>query len=142
MRIGMETAFAGGLFAMAVEPEVDFERKQSGAADTQKRDKETGERLWVVRCVDGDEDAQKRGQAEVKVTIVAPVQPMLPEALAGTPFRPVEFENLTVFAYVDGSRCKGSTHPQCRGRVAYSFRATGMRSPGRAGQVGATKAPA
>ncbi|MFG1925617.1 hypothetical protein [Cryptosporangium sp. NPDC048952] len=61
MRIEMGTAFAEGLFAMAVEPEVDFEKRQSGANDTQKRDKDTGERMWPVRCVDGDEDAQKRG---------------------------------------------------------------------------------
>jgi hypothetical protein len=143
MRIEMGTAFADGLFAMAVEPEVDFDKRQSGANDTQKRDKDTGERLWVVRCVDGAEEAQKRGQAELKVTIVAPVQPVLPEALPGTPFRPVEFENLTVFPYVDGARCKGGsgTH-QCRGRVAYSFRASGMRSPGRAAQAGPTKAAA
>jgi hypothetical protein len=140
MRISMDTAFMAGLFAMAVEPEVDFERKQSGAADIQKRDKETGERMWVVRCVDGDEDAQKRGQAELKVIIVAPVQPVLPDALAGTPFRPVEFEDLTVFPYVDGSRCKGGNHPQCRGRVAYSYRATGMRSPGRAAHAAPSKA--
>ncbi|GAA0244954.1 plasmid replication, integration and excision activator [Cryptosporangium japonicum] len=140
MRIEMGTAFADGLFAMAVEPEVDFDKRQSGANDTQKRDKDTGERMWVVRCVDGDEDAQKRGQAELKVTIVAPVQPVLPDALPGTPFRPVEFENLTVFPYVDGARCKGSGHPQCRGRVAYSFRATGMRSPARGAHSATTKA--
>jgi hypothetical protein len=131
MRIEMGTAFGEGLFAMAVEPDQDFEKRQAGAADTQKRDKDTGERLWVVRCVDGDEDAQKRGQAELKVVIAAPVQPVLPDRLAGTPFRPVEFEDLTVFAYVDSSRCN-SHNPKCGGRVAYSFRASGMRSPARA----------
>ena len=35
------------------------------------------------------------------------------------PFRPVEFDGLTVTPYVDDKR----------NRVAYSFRATGMRAP-------------
>ena len=35
------------------------------------------------------------------------------------PFRPVEFDGLTVTPYVDDKR----------GRVAYSYRATGMRAP-------------
>jgi hypothetical protein len=135
MRIEMGVAFGDGLFAMAVEADQDFEKRQAGAADTQRRDKDTGERLWVVRCVDGDEAAQKRGQAELKVVIAAPVQPVLPEALPGTPFRPVEFENLTVFPYVDSSRCKGHGG-QCRGRVAFSFRASGMRSPARGAHAG------
>ena len=53
------------------------------------------------------------------VKFVAEHQPVPPEAPAGMPFRPVEFDGLTVTPYVDDKR----------GRVAYSFRATGMHAP-------------
>ncbi|WP_406113800.1 hypothetical protein [Kitasatospora purpeofusca] len=49
---------------------------------------------------------------------MAPVLPVLPDAAPGLPFRPVEFDGLTVTAYVNNS-----------GRVAYSFKATGVRAP-------------
>ncbi|WP_224392302.1 hypothetical protein [Pseudonocardia sp. ICBG1293] len=58
----------------------------------------------------------------VTVKIAAPHQPVPPEAAAGLPFRPVEFDGLTVTPYVQES---GG-----RPRVAYSFRAAGMRAPG------------
>jgi hypothetical protein len=57
----------------------------------------------------------------VTVKIAARHQPIPPEAVAGVPFRPVEFEGLTVAPYVNES---GG-----RPRVAYSLRATGMRAP-------------
>ena len=53
------------------------------------------------------------------VKIVAEYQPVPPEAPSGMPFRPVEFDGLTVTPYVDDKR----------GRIAYSYRATGMRAP-------------
>ena len=79
------------------------------------------------RCVlDGDPDARKEVKT-VTVKITAEHQPVPPEAPAGMPFRPVEFEGLTVTPYVDDKR----------GRVAYSYRATGMRAP----QAGAARMP-
>ena len=61
------------------------------------------------------------GPGEVTVKIAARHQPIPPEAAAGVPFRPVEFDGLTVTPYVNES---GG-----RPRVAYSLRATGMRAP-------------
>jgi hypothetical protein len=48
-------------------------------------------------------------------------QPMVPPALDGLPFRPVEFDGLTVTPYV--------SEGQGRPRVAYSLRARAMRAP-------------
>ena len=95
---------------------------KAGLADPQQRDKVTGERLWAVRVLDADPGSRK-GQAEVAVKIAAPVQPLPPEAAAGTPFRPVEFDGLALMPYVDTSK----TRP----RLAFSIRATAMRAPGR-----------
>ena len=53
--------------------------------------------------------------------IAAQHQPVPPEAVTGVPFRPVEFDGLTVTPYVQEN---GG-----RPRVAYSLRATGMRAP-------------
>lgn len=129
---GMATVFAHGAYLMSVEAELDFDKRQAGVEDSQKRDKDTGIRLWSAIVLDGDPEAQRRRQAEVKVVIAAEHQPEPPELLPGTPFRPVEFEGLTLFAYPDTSKCrpprKGEEH-RCRARVAYSLRATGMRSP-------------
>ena len=54
-----------------------------------------------------------------------PVQPVPPEAAAGMPIRPVEFDGMTVTPYLNENG--GRT------RVAYSLRATGMRSPSAGG---------
>ena len=82
-------------------------------------DKETGLPVWAVSVLDADPDARKDGKT-VTVKIAAPHQPVPPEAPAGLPFRPVEFEGLTVTPYVD---------EQARAGSAYSLRATGMRAP-------------
>jgi hypothetical protein len=68
--------------------------------------------------LDANEDAARFG-AEFKVKVVASVQPVSPAKAAGFPFPAVEFEHLTITPYANA-----------RGRVAYSFRATGMRAPG------------
>jgi hypothetical protein len=44
--------------------------------------------------------------------------------MPGAPFRPVEFDGLTATPYV-------ATTSTGRSRLAWSFRATGMRAPGR-----------
>ena len=84
----------------------------------QAQDKQTGELLWSVPVLDADESAPKAAKT-VLVKISAPVQPVPPAAVAGLPFRPVEFEGLTVTPYVDDKR-----H-----RVAYSLRARAMHAP-------------
>ena len=81
-------------------------------------DKETGLLMWQAVALDADPDARKDVKTPT-VKFVAPHQPVPPEAPAGMPFRPVEFEGLTVTPYVD----------EKRGRIAYSYRATGMHAP-------------
>src|SRR3954453_14484767 len=119
--VSMGGVFPNGAFVVGEVSAVEnFERKQSGQGDPQERDKETGLRLWAVRVVDTDPDARK-GQSEVVVKVAAEVQPVPPDLLPGLPFRPVEFDGLTITPWVDESRE--------RPRVAYSVRATGMRAP-------------
>jgi hypothetical protein len=107
--VSMGVVFPHGAFVVGAVSAVDnFDRKKAGEADPQERDKESGLRLWAVRVVDADPES-RRGQAEVVVKVAAEVQPVPPDLSPVTP-------------YVDDSR-------QGRPRVAYSFRATGMRAP-------------
>lgn len=124
--IRFEDVFPAGAYVLGVEPINDFEQVKAGLVDPQQRDKTTGERLWAVRVLDADPESRK-GQAEVAVKIAAPVQPVPPEAVAGSPFRPVEFDGLALMPYVDTNK----TRP----RLAFSIRATAMRAPGRAAKT-------
>ena len=130
-RFGVDMAgvFSHGAYFRTIEPDNDFDLVRSKASDPQKRDKDTGERLWTVTVLDGDPEART---AEVKVRIAAPVQPVPPSPAPGSPFPQVEFDGLTVMPWVDGQRCKSRRHDdrECRGRVAFSLRAAGMRSVG------------
>ena len=121
------TVFPYGALCLGVDKQVDFDKRGSG--DDQARDKETGERVWVVRVADLDPEAAKPGRTtEVKVKIVAPHQPVPPKRQhPGVP-PAVVFEGMTLTPYVDAARCNGSS-TRCRGRQAYSIRATGMRAP-------------
>ncbi len=115
-------AFAYGTFMVGeVQAMRDFDRSTREQA-IQAVDRDTGELVWIVDVVDADPEARER---TVRVKITAPVQPVPPEAAAGVPFRPVEFDGLTASPYV-------ATTASGRGRLAWSFRATGMRAPGRA----------
>jgi hypothetical protein len=115
--VRFDDVFPHGAFVLGVEAVNDFEKARSGVGDPQERDKDTGERLWAVRVMDADPAART---SELKVKIAAPVQPVPPEPIAGTPFRPVEFEGLTVTPYVDTNRQ--------RPRQGYSLRASAMRA--------------
>jgi hypothetical protein len=96
-------------------PMRDYERS-TAERFVQAVDKHTGELLWGVDVIDADPQARAK---TVRVKIAAPYQPVPPESVPGMPFRPVEFEGLTLTPYVDSNS----------GRLAYSFRATGMRAP-------------
>lgn len=111
----------GAYLVSDVEPVRDFD-KSTKERPVQATDKETGLLVWSVSALDADPEARKDSKT-VTVKIAAPHQPVPPEAPAGMPFRPVEFDGLTVTPYVDDKR----------GRVAYSFRATGMHAPTGAG---------
>jgi hypothetical protein len=107
-------AFAAGGF----EAVRDFDAS-TGEKFVAATDKE-GVPLWVVEVIDADPQARAR---TVKVKVAAAVQPVLPPAPSGgLPFVPVEFTGLTVTPYV----------AEKTGRLAYSFKATGVKAPGRA----------
>ena len=96
----------------------DFDRSTKDQA-VQAVDRDTGELVWTVDVVDADPEARER---TVRVKVTAPVQPVPPETAPGLPFRPVEFDGLTATAYV-------ATLASGRGKLTWSFRATGMRAP-------------
>ncbi|GGQ70246.1 hypothetical protein [Couchioplanes azureus] len=122
---------SGALF-LGVEAATDFDKR--GTGDDQLRDKETGERVWLVKALDLDPEAGKFGATkEIKVKVVAPVQPV-PPAVTVPGYPPmVEFTGVTLTPYVDSQKCKGTTE-KCRARLAWSIRATGMTEPQAAGK--------
>lgn len=102
----------------AVAPLDDFDAS-TRENRVQARDKDSGLLVWSVDVMDFDPDTRER---TFKVKIAAAVQPVPPEAVAGTPVRPVVLEGLMVTPYIkDGPRP----------RIAYSVRATGMAAPRR-----------
>ena len=117
--VNFAQVFAAGAFVTGdVEPVRDFDAK--GTAPVQKRDKNTNLPMWQVSVHDADPNARGAAKA-VKVVLLDERQPVPPPALEGLPFRPVEFEGLTVTPYVS----EGTGRP----RVAYSIRARVMRAP-------------
>lgn len=109
--------FPYGAFVLGVEASMAF-TADSNVPKQQERDKETNQLVWIVRALDANEEATRFG-AEFKVKIVAPHQPVPPAKAQGFPFAPVEFEGLTITPYANN-----------KGRIAYSFRAAGMKAPG------------
>ncbi|MEU4693179.1 hypothetical protein [Actinoplanes sp. NPDC023714] len=122
-----------GALCLGVEPATDFDKR--GQGDDQLRDKETGERVWLVRLLDLDPEAGKfGGSKEFKVKVVAPQQPVPPaSAVPGYPPM-VEFADVTLTPYVDSQKCKG-TAAKCRARLGWSVRATAMTAAQSAGRA-------
>jgi hypothetical protein len=117
--IGHDGVFPHGCFVVGdVEPVRDFDRSTK-ETPVQAVDKDTGVRMWQVDVLDGDPEAREKS---VRVKILAEVQPVPPEAVPGTPVRPVVFENLTATPYV-------ATTATGRPRLAWSFKATAMAAP-------------
>ena len=63
--------------------------------------------------------------------MAAEYQPVLPPSVPGSPFTAVEFEGLMATPYVDTGRCQAKETGRCGARLAYSFKATGLRAPSR-----------
>jgi len=113
-------AFPRGAYAAGgFEPVRDYEASKAGKF-TQSKDKASGLPLWVVEVIDAELSVREK---TVRVKVAAADMPTLPAPPAGSPFVPVEFTGLTVTPYVNQS-----------GRLAYSFKATGIRPPGRSGR--------
>jgi hypothetical protein len=120
--------FPHGAFALGVEPVNDFESGKPA------RDKASGELMWAVDVIDADPEA--RGKAKsVKVKVIAPVCPVLPEEVPGVPFRPVEFEGMTAMPWVEftGGRDREGNP---RTRINFSLKAKGVSAPGGAASGG------
>ena len=126
-------AFPSGAYAVGeVQPVRDYD-KSTRERLVQAVDPETGLLLWSVEVVDGDPEAKKSNRT-MSVKITAKVQPVLPEALSGLPFTPVEFDKLTATAYIEEN---GDFS-----KVAWSLRAAEVRSPSRAAKPAPEKASA
>ncbi|MCQ4360304.1 plasmid replication, integration and excision activator [Mycobacterium gordonae] len=122
LQIGHEQVFSLGAFLVSeVTPMIDFD-KSSGENRVQARDRDTGLPMWQVEVLDGDPAAPKRSRT-VTVKFAAPTQPSAPAKPSGTPFTPVVFDGLMALPYVERS---GDFS-----RIAWSFRASGMRAPGK-----------
>jgi hypothetical protein len=130
--VPFEYVFPSGALCLGVAAQVDFDRRNE--PDNQARDKETGERVWVVRVLDLDPEAGKFGRStEVKVKVIAPHQPVPPASTVPGYPPAVEFEGLTLTPYVDSQRCKpGRSSGDCRSRMAYSLRASSLVPAGSA----------
>ncbi|MGH8572777.1 MAG: hypothetical protein ACREX8_09395 [Gammaproteobacteria bacterium] len=113
--IEFDTVFPEGAYVTGVEPVFEYGQQTGGGVKRQAKDERSGELLWAVSVTD---PSGKGRQAAVTVKIAAPHQPVPPETIAGTPFRPVLFDGLTATPYLDD-------HTK---RLAYSLRATGMRA--------------
>ena len=113
--VSFDFAFPAGAYAESVEPVRDFEASKGASNQVQARDKRSGQLVWVVNVYDPDPNAKGPAKS-VKVVLLDERQPVPPPALDGLPFRPVEFDGMTVTPYVND-----------KGRLAYSFRAGGVR---------------
>ena len=123
-------AFPHGAYAVGeVQPVRDYD-KSTRERLVQAVDPETGLLLWSVEVVDGDPEAKKSNRT-LSVKITAKVQPVLPDALAGLPFTPVEFDKLTATAYIEEN---GDFS-----KVAWSMRAAEVRAPARSAKPAESK---
>jgi hypothetical protein len=114
--VSMADAFPHGLYALGVEQAMDYDAATKRR--TPSKDKQTGELVWSVSCIDRDPEARVK-QFQVKVT--APYCPEMPPEIApDSGIRPIEFSGMTVTPYVDQ-----------RGRLALSYRATGVHARGK-----------
>ena len=120
--IAHDVAFPYGAYLVSeVTPVNDYDRSTK-EAKVQQVDKDSGLLLWSVDIVDADPGAPKK-QKTVSVKIAAKVQPVPPSNDGTSPFTPVEFEGLSALAYIQES---GDFHS-----VVYSYKASGMKTPGR-----------
>jgi len=111
-KVAFGDMFPYGAFVKGgVEAVRDFDRSTMDNF-VQARDKDTGELVWAVEVLDADPESK----GTFKVKLAGPVQPIVPEAPAGFPFVPVEFEGLAVTPYVNSGT----------GRLAYSLKASAV----------------
>ena len=92
--ITFDELFPQGFFVLSVDRATEYsEGKQPRPAV----DKLTGLPVWTVQGTDPSAKGKNTGQV---VKIASEYQPVPPETLAGTPFRPAVFRGLKVTPYV------------------------------------------
>lgn len=92
-KVPFDDVFPDGCYVMSVERAKTYDNgKPKDAVD-----KDTGLPVWAVQCTDPSARGKNTGQV---VKIAARVQPVPPEALPNTPFRPVIFEDMAAVPYV------------------------------------------
>jgi len=107
-----------------VEPVLDFTAPRGNDGERpQAFDKDSGLPIWQVTILDADPGAAKRDTA-VTVKFLSKTQPPAPPNKTPFPWTPVELVGLTALPYIDET---GS-----RPRIAWSFRAESMGTPGSA----------
>ena len=122
-----EQVFPAGAYVTGeVEPVRDFDAK--GSAPVQKRDKLTGLPMWQVSVHDADPDARGAGEVGEGRGAGRAAAGAAADDRTGLPFRPVEFDGLTVTPYVAESAAAvrgwptrsapGSCAPRPAGRPA------------------------
>jgi hypothetical protein len=135
--VAFDDVYPHGAFGSGeVEKVKDWDRssaKEFVQAEVEAMDPGSGEvvRLpaWSVVILDGDPTEKAD---PVVVQVLSRHQPVLPEPVAGLPFRPVVLEGMVIEAVVNRDKCKapwdGRQH-RCGARVAYKVWARGIRSP-------------
>lgn len=134
--IEFSEAFPQGLVLVGVvSPDNEYQSREDRAAGRpvrQRMDEATGLRQWKATVTDPDDPNGKR--ASFDVTLLAEVQPVPTTAEVLPGMRPIELEGLTAEPRVAGS---GEFKYQ-----SYVYRATGFKTAGAAGGVGAGRGKA
>src|SRR3954469_6949152 len=80
--VSMADVFPHGVYALSVEQAQDYDEKRGRRSPA--KDKQTGELVWTLTCIDRDDSARPRDR-QMTVKVSAPVQPVLPgEIMPGT----------------------------------------------------------
>lgn len=92
--ISFDELFPQGFYVLKVERATEF---ADGKSPRPATDKATGLPVWTVQGTDPSAKGRNTGTV---VKVVSEHQPVPPEALPGTPFRPAVFTGLKVSPYV------------------------------------------
>ncbi|MEU4830110.1 plasmid replication, integration and excision activator [Streptosporangium sp. NPDC023615] len=117
--VRFEDVFPYGCFVVGpVTPVNDYDASTPGKP-VPSRDKVSGMPEWSVPVLDADPEARAANKT-IPIKISAPEMPVLPElppemAALGLSFIPVVFDGMTVTPWISNER------------IAYSYRATGVR---------------
>jgi hypothetical protein len=128
--VDFDLVFPFGAYAVGEVKRVKDYDRSTAEVPAYATDPDTELPVWTVDVVDADPEAKKSNRT-VSVKVAARVQPVLPEAAEGMPFRPIEFEKMTATAYIEET--------DNFSRLAWSFRAGSLREPSRGVKPAAPK---